>query len=613
MLEGPDADQVFEEWAREDDGAANAMLRRALAPAMTTPNRPTNAAPRSPQVGAPGLTPGAVPLGTPIAVNDPYYTTMSPAMTPAALQQQLQQEMMHGQIPVMPPGLTPIYEAPAPHAHATAPAPPLAPEAGVPISAGEHAEEGYGKSPTLQDRVQRRRALEPFGGSRGPASGTEADPTGQGPRLAAGIRIVCRRIRSQLEFDPPWKATTPPFREGPSFGRLGYSVWRCGLGGTWRCGGYARLDLSEASEVREVVVQPFLSGFEPDRHRKPIRLCLSCSPWNCLILPPGFGALLSGFPQPPGFHSSACNLPSCCPAGFGSSKCFTPHHAYSSGHGCSFGRKTWTGRVRDRSVALGYPPVQSSRLCKKSFARGFLVFLRGCDPGFLIGAECVRDRSVALGYPPAHFLESCRTGSIPDPHPYAEVLGKAFDPWSILAERARDRSVALGCPPVRLSRAISETQTYNVFLWVWLMDFGACLAAFFVTLQLLLLLALWRLLVRTMPGRASPLSRALYLPAASATDGLVLPFRGLVVFKDKQYGHPLPSGRAPEPRKRVRGARMHFAHFAHFAIWLGWGTLPAQVWAAPEGLQEAISQATEFAEAMHVLVQGIVGLRRLPT
>ncbi|CAE7424596.1 hypothetical protein AK812_SmicGene33979 [Symbiodinium microadriaticum] len=102
MLEGPDADQVFEAWAQEDEGAANAMLRRALAPAMTTPTRPTVAAPRSP-----------------------------------------------------PAGLTPVNESTALPAPAMNVVPVPVPDSGAPASAGIHSEEGYGKSPTLQDRVLR--------------------------------------------------------------------------------------------------------------------------------------------------------------------------------------------------------------------------------------------------------------------------------------------------------------------------------------------------------------------------------------------------------------------------------------------------------------------------
>ena len=77
MLEGPDADQVFEAWAQEDEGAANAMLRRALAPAMTTPTRPTVAAPRSPPAGIPGNALGAMSAGPSVAVNDPKHHDVS--------------------------------------------------------------------------------------------------------------------------------------------------------------------------------------------------------------------------------------------------------------------------------------------------------------------------------------------------------------------------------------------------------------------------------------------------------------------------------------------------------------------------------------------------------
>ena len=186
MQEGPDADQVFEEWAHEDEGAANATIRRALAPALATPTRPVAPAPRTPQERGPGISSGAMSMGTPVAVNDPYYTAMSPVMTPAAIQQHLRQ-FMNGQIPVAPPGLTPVNEAGVPPAFVPNVAPAPAPDGGVPVPSGAPTDEGYGKSPTLQDRVQRRRALEPFGGTAGPPAAAE---TGQGPRIPTGFRIL---------------------------------------------------------------------------------------------------------------------------------------------------------------------------------------------------------------------------------------------------------------------------------------------------------------------------------------------------------------------------------------------------------------------------------------
>ena len=184
MLEGPDADQVFEQWTREDEGAADGVLQRALAPRDHTPNRATATAPRTPPGGAPPAP--VIPLmsGTPTAVTDPYYNSMSPVMTPAAIQHYLQQQMMQSQISVAPPGLAPIIEAPA---AVTAAVPPEVP---APGPLGEGPEEGYGKSPTLHDRVQRRRAMEPFGGGRGPAPAGAPDSLPPDARLPTNIRIV---------------------------------------------------------------------------------------------------------------------------------------------------------------------------------------------------------------------------------------------------------------------------------------------------------------------------------------------------------------------------------------------------------------------------------------
>ena len=174
-----DVDRTFEEWAREDSTAMDGVLRRALAPAtghalppgsFTSPVR-SNAAPKTPQ-------PGPLPGGpvTPPATADPYLGMASPFHAPPGLVV----SPHPGQNPVAP-GLA---TGPAPGLVVNAPAAPLGPVETHIGSGLEGEPTGYGPSPTLGERVNRRRALEPFGGSARPP-----DPVPDNPERARGVSL----------------------------------------------------------------------------------------------------------------------------------------------------------------------------------------------------------------------------------------------------------------------------------------------------------------------------------------------------------------------------------------------------------------------------------------
>ena len=112
-----------------------------------------------------------------------------------------------------------------------------------------------------------------------------------------------------------------------------------------------------------------------------------------------------------------------------------------------------------------------------------------------------------------------------------------------------------------------------------------------MTLQALLALALWRLLVHALPGRSSPLSRLLLFPSASATDGLVLPFGRCRVVQGVLGHH----GKGDRMMRRscppVSDSSRRSFGLSRLLLALGFVSLPAQVWAAPKGLHEALSHA----------------------
>ena len=108
------------------------------------------------------------------------------------------------------------------------------------------------------------------------------------------------------------------------------------------------------------------------------------------------------------------------------------------------------------------------------------------------------------------------------------------------------------------------------------------------------------------PGRSTPLARLVCFPAACATEHLALPFRvcsplgvGLntprSVLGCKAARPPTTAAGHPPTRgnRRVQKPRL-----AYLAAWLGFCSLPVQVWAAPKELIEAISHVADLAGAV---------------
>ena len=359
--------------------------------------------------------------------------------------------------------------------------------------------------------------------------------------------------------DSPWKASRLPLLESSISGCFGYSVWRCELEGEWLLRGYPRLDHSDVSE-RTVqyafgdAVQTLISFSETGCLDFLTRRCPNGISWNCPVPSLGFGVAdgrlppisCSGHPPHLG-HPCGSNL----------AQCRLLDRNSDVLRSRSFFQRNVAGRERDRSVALGCPPARFMDLCDQP-ARKI---------PYLFSKPWLRTSSwVCMGSP----ASVSSLGSF-------RVLG------DVSVGRERDRSVARGCPPIG-----SLPQTL-----AWLIPVGEHLAAFFVTLQLLLILALWRLLIRAAPGNASPLARGLCIPAAANTDGLALSFRSL------QASHGRDSGRISWPAKKralpicgKRAAREKL--LAHFAAWLGFCSFPVQVWAAPKGLAEAVSHVADL-------------------
>ncbi|CAE7947247.1 Gm166 [Symbiodinium sp. KB8] len=135
----PPVENVFAAWASAEERGNMDVLQRALA-ADVTPTRSAPAIPRTPPAAA-----------------DPY--------------------LMAG-TPVAPPGLPApgtFLQAPVPPHSAPTEAPALR---GVPLEYPADPNANYGPSPTLQDKLKRRRAMEPFGG------GVASKAAGSGPDLA---------------------------------------------------------------------------------------------------------------------------------------------------------------------------------------------------------------------------------------------------------------------------------------------------------------------------------------------------------------------------------------------------------------------------------------------
>ena len=381
---------------------------------------------------------------------------------------------------------------------------------------------------------------------------------------------------------PPLKAPWLPFLEGSSFGRFGFSVWRCEPEGEWCHGGYQRLDhsdvtVSDVQYAAVVAVQFLISRPRPGRPGIYVHLC----PY----------LFLSHVPRPLGFWASR-GLPSPI-----NRLDFSPHPR----------------------PLLGLP-LAHSRLSDRVFD-----FPRPCLPPLRVVAERARDRSVALGCPPAplctcslpsgtwllsaQFLSSSAfggfLGATEGVHRHSF---QGFSPGGLVG-RERDRSVALGCPPTNLDPAWLCSwicpQPVTSQLLGWLTTVGTYFAAFLLSLRLLMLLALWRLLVHAAPGRSTPLARFVRLPTASATDHLALPFRVFSPLWANPKLHRAVTGRKAARFRNIAAERTPSCsvgarkpRFALLSTCSGFCSCPVQVWAAPKELIDAVSIAADLVSAL---------------
>ena len=210
MIDGPTPDQVFSGWAQEELTATDALVQRALTAPALTPQRVAHAIPRTPVMATSHAPPGLPSPGSIPTAFDPYLMMASPAGPPTGTH-------VHGQAPLMPA----VFEEPPPTFSAGPPnAAVISTTSGtLPGTAPpDPAQEAYGKSPTLAEKVQRRRALEPFGGARasppsiGPVDGEGALPhagsAASAPSLSRPIRIVQDDNASEDEITRAEEDTT---------------------------------------------------------------------------------------------------------------------------------------------------------------------------------------------------------------------------------------------------------------------------------------------------------------------------------------------------------------------------------------------------------------------
>ena len=256
--------------------------------------------------------------------------------------------------------------------------------------------------------------------------------------------------------------------------------------------------------------------------------------------------------------------------------------------------------IESLPVSFGFP---EGTLCsyqlgpmRPNTAGQHMRAILGVGTGFRGFVGRVRDRSVALGCPPTSPRESTRLYmAFHEPSFFGSLSCWGSSDGVCLVGRVRGRSVALGCPPTSKPctllafRALAMLPTCEVPAWLHLCIVQ--LEAFFIALQALFALALWRLLVRALPGRSTPLAKLMLLPCAAGTDGLVLPLggyrgaqgivdpNGVRTSRQRRLGRPLPS----LSRCSVWWLRLLTA--------FGLFSMPVQVWAAPKGLREALSHA----------------------
>ena len=116
-------------------------------------------------------------------------------------------------------------------------------------------------------------------------------------------------------------------------------------------------------------------------------------------------------------------------------------------------------------------------------------------------------------------------------------------------------------------------------LLMWAADM---LVPFFFHLQVLLLILLWKLLLRRSPGRSTPLARALCIPC------LGIPMRSAQSLALASPSSPILSWqplRKPAPRRRFKNRGNSLA-LRWFLCVLGFTSFPTCVWAAPSAVVE---------------------------
>ena len=207
MTDLPPVDQVFASWEQEEQSDYGAVLQRAMDAqglAAVTPPRAARTVPRTP---APGLVPvssvqlGGMALGTSpaLAAADPYLQTgylggiIPPGFgpQPTAVPDGLGPPVASTSAAVLPPPANVPAGTATPMGTGTA---GMAPD-GTPCPktglAGHADGSGqYGPSPTLGDKLRRRRALEPFGGGQD-VSAKHSDPAPEtGPAGTRRVNIV---------------------------------------------------------------------------------------------------------------------------------------------------------------------------------------------------------------------------------------------------------------------------------------------------------------------------------------------------------------------------------------------------------------------------------------
>ncbi|CAE7808085.1 unnamed protein product [Symbiodinium sp. CCMP2592] len=197
MAELPSVDQVFASWETEDQSDYGAVLRRAMdsrGPGEMTPARSVHVAPRTPVPGhapPPGMFPTPA-LRSPVPVMmDPYLAAsymsgaIPPGFGPPMLPVPGPGHAVSGDMDVAGTTGPPAHMPPGGGGGHMVPAPAVAPPAAPTTGADATHNGGYGPSPSLGDRLRRRRALEPFGGQRdrGPSRAEETtDPVPTGAR-----------------------------------------------------------------------------------------------------------------------------------------------------------------------------------------------------------------------------------------------------------------------------------------------------------------------------------------------------------------------------------------------------------------------------------------------